>query len=160
MNVPQAVISGVGATPVTRDLERPLPDLCAATVKAALEDAEAGAAAALKKKALRAEKAEAELGPLGAAHEAAKGELATAETARAVAEEATAKTKTAATATSHGIAKDLASRLRHLGGSARSCPYSAGPALRPGADEIQDPPGQAMGQAGFGGGMGDGEGSF
>lgn len=39
MNVPLPVIAGVGAIPVTRDLTRPLPDLCAATVKAALDDA-------------------------------------------------------------------------------------------------------------------------
>ncbi|HIA01452.1 MAG TPA: thiolase family protein, partial [Myxococcales bacterium] len=39
MNVPQPVIAGVGAIPVTRDLTRPIPDLCAATVKAALDDA-------------------------------------------------------------------------------------------------------------------------
>jgi acetyl-CoA acetyltransferase len=39
MNIPQPVIAGLGAVPVTRDLERPLMDMCAATVKVALDDA-------------------------------------------------------------------------------------------------------------------------
>ena len=39
MNVPLSAISGIGCTPITRDLERPLMDTCAAVVREALDDA-------------------------------------------------------------------------------------------------------------------------